>query len=159
MGAICDVPDLQLVPDYVPGVQTVEFHAALEASWEQLSLWLMAALARLRLVRSWQPSAAFFKSVADRLRFLGSDKGGLHLRVLGLDHDGHVISRCWYLIARRNHGPEVPCSPALLIARKLLDGSLQRRGAFPCLGLFSVDELRREMHEFDVEIRFEAAEG
>ena len=158
-GAICDVPDLELIPDYVPGVQTVEFRASLEAPWEQLTMWLMAALTRLRLVSNWQPTAAFYKKMADRLMFLGSDKGGLHLRILGLDPDGRVISRTWYLVARRNHGPEVPCSPALLVTRKLLDGTLARRGAFPCLGLFTVDELRQEMHEFDVEIRFESAEG
>lgn len=155
-GAICDVPDLELMPDYVPGVQTVEFRASLEAAWEQATMWLMAGLTRLRLVRNWRRTAPFFKRMADRLMFLGSDKGGLHLRVLGLAHDGRVISRTWYLIARRNHGPEVPCSPTLLVTRKLLNGTLTRRGAFPCLGLFSVDELRQEMREFDVEIRIES---
>lgn len=158
-GAVCDVPDLALVPEYVPGVQSVEFYASLEAPWEQLTMWFMAALARLRLVSDWQPAAPCLKSVADRLTPLGSDKGGLHLRVLGLDQGGRVISRSWYLVARRGHGPEVPCTPALLVTRKLLDGTLTRRGAFPCLGLFSVDELRREMREFDVEIRFESAQG
>ncbi|MFQ5610078.1 MAG: hypothetical protein ACE5F8_07390, partial [Woeseiaceae bacterium] len=119
------------------------------------TLWHMAGLSRLRLVRDWRGAAPFFAAVTDRLLFLGSDEGGMHVRVLGIDGGGKVISRTWYLLSRRNHGPEIPCTPALVIARKLLSGKLGRRGAYPCLGLFTIDELMHEMREFDVESRLQ----
>ena len=72
LSAACDVPDLALLPDHLPGVKTVSFHAALEATWEQLSLWLMAWFTRLRIVRSWQRFIPFFTAMSERLIFLGS---------------------------------------------------------------------------------------
>jgi saccharopine dehydrogenase-like NADP-dependent oxidoreductase len=38
LSAACDVPDLVLLPKIIPGVQTVTFHAALEARVEQRAL-------------------------------------------------------------------------------------------------------------------------
>ena len=154
-GAACNIPDLQLMPEYVPGLQTASFHAALEAPWEQLALWLMAGLTRARLVWNWRPAAPLFSWLTERLLFLGSEEGGMHVRVHGLDRAGKVIGRTWYLLARQNHGPEIPCSPAILIARKLLTGELRRKGAYPCLGLFTIDELMHEMREFDIEQRLQ----
>jgi len=51
LSGACDVPDLSLLPEYVPGVKDVSFHAALEASWEQISLWIMAWMTRLHVSR------------------------------------------------------------------------------------------------------------
>ena len=78
LSAACDVPDLGLLPRYVDGVQTVTFHAALEASWEQITLWKMAWTTRLGIVSSWETLAA-------GIRF---DHAGVHGEALAADKTG-----------------------------------------------------------------------
>jgi hypothetical protein len=132
-------------------LQTATFHAALEAKWEQLALWLMAWMTRVRIVRNWGRWVPAFQWASDRLINLGSDVGGMHIMLAGKDLDGRPASVTWNLTARRNHGPEIPCAPALILARKLAAGALAIRGAFPCLGLFSLQDFRTEVSDLDIE--------
>jgi hypothetical protein len=150
---------LGLLPDYIPGLQTATFHAALEAKWEQLALWLMAWMTRVRIVRNWGRWVPAFQWASDRLINLGSDVGGMHIMLAGKDLDGRPASVTWNLTARRNHGPEIPCAPALILARKLAAGALAIRGAFPCLGLFSLQDFRTEVSDLDIEWVVERRDG
>jgi saccharopine dehydrogenase-like NADP-dependent oxidoreductase len=150
LSGACDVPDLALFPDYVPGVKTVSFHAALEAPWEQLGLWAMAWLARVGLVRDWARFARRFSVISERLIRCGSIRGGMHIRIQGTDVDGKAQTCDWHLVAEQNHGPEIPCTPAIVIAKKMLEGELLEPGAYPCLGLFTVEEFMQELSGFDV---------
>jgi len=54
-----------------------------------------------------------------------------------------------------NHGPEIPCTPALIIARKLARGELKRRGAMPCWNLFTLEDFSYEVGDFDIQWRFD----
>jgi len=150
LSGACDVPDLGLLPTYVPGVGTVTFHAALEAPWEQVSLWLMGWLTRFRLVRNWPRFTPAFKRLSDRFNRLGSDTGGMHVRLTGTDKNRKRKVRTWYLTATDNHGPEIPCSPALILARRLARNELSRRGAYPCLGMISLAEFDHEVRDLNV---------
>ncbi len=150
LAGICDVPDLGLLPEYVEGARTVTFHAALEAPWEQLALWLMGWLTRLRLVMDWSRFAHTFQRLSDRLNRLGSDTGGMHIRLTGIDNDQKWRIRTWYLMAGKNHGPEIPCSPALVLARKLAQNRLSKRGAYACLGLVSLLDFEEEVRSYDI---------
>lgn len=151
LSGACDVPDLGLFPDYVDGVETVTFHAALEARWEQLALWSMGWLTRVRIIRNWTGFVPMFQRVSNLLLGLGSDVGGMHIRLSGISIEKLPISITWNLTARQNHGPEIPCSPALILARKLAAGEISTRGAFPCLGMFSMSDFENEMSDFDIE--------
>ena len=146
----CDVPDLGLLPDYINGVETVTFHAALEAKWEQLALWKMAWLTRAGIVRNWDAFVPIFQKISNRLIGLGSQVGGMHIRMSGTTGERKSKSITWNLVARQNHGPEIPCSPALILARKLAADQISSRGALPCLGLISMDEFENELSNFDV---------
>lgn len=152
LSGACDVPDLALFPDYVHGVTTVSFHAALEAPWEQLGLWCMAWLTRAGLVRDWTRFASSFSAMSERLIRLGSTRGGMQMRMTGPDQGGKSTALTWHLLAQQNHGPEIPCTPAIVVTRKLLDGELSAPGAYPCLGLFTVAEFMDELAEFDVSV-------
>jgi hypothetical protein len=147
----CDVPDLGLLPDYVDGVETVTFHAALEAKWEQLSLWNMGWITRAGIVKKWDRFVPTFQKISDRLIGFGSDVGGMNITMSGTSNNEQFKSVTWNLVARQNHGPEIPCSPALILARKLAANTIDTRGALPCLGLFSMSDLRSELSEFDVQ--------
>jgi hypothetical protein len=150
LSGACDVPDLELFPRYVNGVRSVSFHAALEAPWEQLALWSMAGLRRARLVRDWARHARGFSRLSEKLIRLGSTRGGMRVRLKGVAGDGGPQTLDWILVAENNHGPEIPCTPAIVLARKLMHGEITQRGAGPCLGLFSVDELLEEFSNFDI---------
>jgi len=146
----CDVPDLSLLEDYIPGLETVTFHAALEARWEQLGLYCMAWLTRLGIVKSWVGLAPCLDFISEKLIGFGSDTGGMQVRISGTGTDGNAMVLDWYLTARRNHGPEIPCTPALVLARKLARNELSRTGAYPCLGLITLDEFDAEVEELEI---------
>ena len=150
LSGACDVPDLGLLPQYVDGVKTVTFHAALEAKWEQIALWSMGRVTRAGLINAWDRFIPAFQWLNDRLISLGSDVGGMHIKLSGLATDRKPKSVTWRLTARRNHGPEIPCSPALILARKLAADAIATRGAMPCLGLFSMAEFSTEVAGFDI---------
>lgn len=158
LGGACDVPDLRLFPKYQNEVKTVTFHASLEAKWEQIALWLMAWAVRLRIVSDWSRYARSFQRVSQRFTNLGSDRGGMHIRLRGLAQHGRPYAVTWYLTAYQNHGPEIPCTPALIIARRLASGQLKTRGAVPCIGLFTLADFDQEMSEYQVYWKIEESD-
>ena len=88
--------------------------------------------------------------MSERLIRLGSMRGGMHVRIDGTGLDGTAHTCHWHLVAEQNHGPEIPCTPAIVLAKQLLAGSLYEPGAYPCLGLFTVEEFMRELSDYDV---------
>ncbi len=155
LSGACDVPDLGLFPEYVNGVQTVTFHAALEATWEQITLWKMAWATRLGIVRNWERLVSTFQSVSDRLIKLGSTTGGMQMRIAGEGDDKLPKTLMWNLVAQQNHGPEIPCVPALILARKLAAGTISARGAYPCLGMITLPEFDEEVSDLDIRWRMD----
>ena len=131
---------------------TVSFHAALEAPWEQLGLWTMAWVKRWRIVSDWAAYATRFTALSDRLLRFGSERGGMHVQIAGLDTNGRPRCVDWYLTAEENHGPEIPCTPAIVVALKIVEDGLAAAGAYPCLGLFTVAELMGELAGFRVAV-------
>ena len=151
LSGACDVPDLQLFPNRIEGLQTATFHAALEARREQIALWLMAGLTRLGLPRNWSAAVPLFRKLSDMMIGLGSDRGGMQMRVSGVDQRGQQIMLQWDLTARQNHGPEIPCVPLLVLIRQLAAGTLTLRGALPCVGLISLEDFDAEIRDLDID--------
>lgn len=148
--AACDVPDLSLLAEYVPGVKAVSFHAALESKLEQLSLWFMSFLSRMRLVDDWAPLVPFVLWVSGKTLTFGSATGGMHMRLTGLDENDRQKSINWYLTAKQNHGPEIPCVAALILVRKMLRDEITERGAMACLGMITLAEFDAEVGDLDI---------
>lgn len=146
----CDVPDLTLLPARYPDLHTLTFHAGLELGWQQLGLWLMAAITRTGLVQNWRHFARPFAKIGDLFGSRGSESGGMHMHFTGKTTDGSRLELTWYLIAHQNHGPEIPTIPACILARRLaLAGNLEP-GARPCLGEISLDDFTREVEGLDI---------
>jgi hypothetical protein len=85
-----------------------------------------------------------------RLAFLGSDRGGMAVILTGRDADGRSQRLTWSLIAGSGHGPYIPTTPSVLLTKRLLAGTLATRGAMPCAGLFTLDDLLAEIAGLDV---------
>jgi len=142
--AACDVPDLELFPARYAGVQTVEFRAALEVGLQQIVLWFAAGLRRAGLPVPMQRWAQRLNRLASLMDGLGSERGAMLVSLRGIRTDGSSGRVDWHLTADANHGPEIPCMAAVLMAHKIASGAISVRGAYPCMGFVSLDEFAPE---------------
>jgi saccharopine dehydrogenase-like NADP-dependent oxidoreductase len=150
--AHCDVPDLELFPERYRPVRTVSFRAGVGPASSMMALWLASWLVRLGMLgslTSWVP--ALHRTATALARF-GSKCSAMHVTVRGLDLHGEPAVRNWYLIADQDHGPFIPCFPAIALARKLLRDEISARGAMPCMGLLSVDDILAEGDGLDLRV-------
>jgi len=144
LGALCDIPDLELLPRRHPGVQSVMFRAALEVRLAQRGFAWLAALRRAGLITRPERWARPLQRIGDWLNPFGSDGGGRVLRVRGRDGQGRPRQRAWHITAGNDHGPEIPCMAAILLARRWARGDTPVPGAGPCMGLLSLDDFASE---------------
>lgn len=142
--AACDVPDLELLPARYPEVRSVQFRAALELGVQHFALWGAAALRRAGLPLPIERWARALDRVARWMDALGGERGGMLVSVTGEGLDGGRKRLDWSVLADSNHGPEIPCMPAVLLARKLAGGALSRVGAYPCTGFLTLQEFEPE---------------
>lgn len=154
--AACDVPDLALFPARYPGVRTVTFRAALEVPLQHYALWSVASLRRmgvpgLRLER-WAKSLDRAAAWLDRF---GSDCSGMSVSVTGRAAAGGRRRAIWQLVAKDNHGPEIPCMAAILLVRKLAAGVAVPRAAQACMGLLTLAEFEPEFARWSISTTIE----
>jgi saccharopine dehydrogenase-like NADP-dependent oxidoreductase len=146
----CNTPDLDLLPQRFPGLRTVEVFAALEVGAFHLALWGLSGLVRAGLIRQPGRLAAPLLALKRAMRSLGSDVGGMAVTLEGEGRNGARKRVEWSLIARRGHGPFIPAMPSVILAKRLLAGTLATRGAMPCLGLFTLAEFLAEVADLDI---------
>jgi hypothetical protein len=137
----CDVPDLDLLPQRYPSLKSVSFHAGFASDTAHRLIEKLALQVRAGKLAD----AAMFTGLLSRLgrwmQPLFSDRGAMFVRLEGLDDDGVPLALTWNLVARENHGPRIPCGPAISLARKLAAGVGVPAGAMPCMGLLSVEDI------------------
>ena len=141
---------MDLLPRRYPGVTDVQVFAALEVGAFHLGLWGLSWLVRAGLVRKPERLASPLLGLKRAFRFLGSDVGGMMITLRGTDARGNPEHINWRLIARSGQGPYIPATPAVILVKRLLAGSLASRGAMPCLGLFTLAEFLREVADLDM---------
>lgn len=100
----------------------VSFSAGLESTIEQRGIETLAALRKWHLL----PDPGFLIPVLLKARQVTrlstSDRGGMQLSVCGLDAKGAFTQANWTLVAKDDHGPNVPILPAAAALKKLLAG-------------------------------------
>lgn len=139
--ANCDVPDLDLFPRRYPSVRSVRFRAGVAQPTSMLAIWTGAWAVRLGLMRSMVPLVPRLHRLAVQRAARGSRHSAMRIVVQGRDVSSRPMSRTWTLLAADDHGPEIPCFPAIALARKLLRGEVTVRGAMPCIGLLDEREI------------------
>ncbi len=142
--AACDVPDLELFPKRYPGTRTMQFRASLESGAQQLALWLAALLRRRGVPLPIERWAKPLGRIASWMNVFGGDLGGMLVSLAGKRSDGSRARIEWHLTADAQHGPEIPCMAAILLARKLAQGSVAQPGAFSCMGFLALPEFETE---------------
>ena len=143
-GALCDIPDLELFPARYAGVQSVMFRAALEVGFTQHAFAFLAFLRRAGLLRAPQKLAPLFHATGGMFDAFGTALGGMVVRVDGVDARGTAARRAWHIAADDNHGPEIPCMAAILLARRIARGEALPLGARACTGLLALSEFAPE---------------
>lgn len=136
----CNIPDLALFPTRYPSIQSIRFYAGLELSIIHVALWGLSWLVRAKLIRNVSAAAPLLLKLSNWFDRFGSDRSGFFLSLSGKDHQGKAKAVNFELTAESGDGVYIPCIPAILLTRQLVDGSLNQRGAMPCLGLISRDD-------------------
>ncbi|MCL1634538.1 saccharopine dehydrogenase NADP-binding domain-containing protein [Luteimonas sp. SX5] len=149
--ARCEVPDLEVLPRRYPSLKTCDFRAGLDLRRMHFGLWLGSWLVRARLVSGMQGWAERLLAISERWIENGSDVGAMHVGLSGVDFDGTPLRLRWTLLARDGDGPQVPCTAAILLARKLARGELPGSGAKPCLDMFGLDEFLQALDGYAIE--------
>jgi hypothetical protein len=130
---LCDVPDLDLLPERFPSVRHVMFRAGAELVVQNLVLWLLSFPVRWHWLRSLSRFAVLFNHLQKWSSFLGSDRSALSVGVSGRNREGEPMQALWTLIAEDGHGPWVPSFAAVLLTQKLAAGGVPA-GARPAIG-------------------------
>ncbi len=136
----CDIPDLQLFPERYPDLKTYEFRAGLEVPFVHWTLWGLSWLARAKLIRNLPSWAPMLRKISFLFNPLGSNNSGFHVEMRGKDLHGKDKTSTFYLIALDRYGPYIPSMPAILCAKKLARGEIDKCGAYPCLDIITLNE-------------------
>lgn len=145
-----DVPDLKLFPERYKVNKRVTFQAGLELSLLHLSMVCMAFFSKIGFVKSWSPLTKLIVKISHLFNRFGTDKGGMQILIQGQDQGGNEKSIKWTLYADNGIGPYIPTISAILIAKKLLDGSISKVGSMPCLGLYQLNEFDEYTKQLDI---------
>jgi hypothetical protein len=62
------------------------------------------------------------------------------IQLTGKGQDGNQQTISWRLIAKSGVGPRIPTISAIILANRILDSKLTKTGAYPCLGMYTLDE-------------------
>lgn len=148
--ANCDIPDSDLFPEKY-SIKLIRFSAGIESTTLHLGMWLISWLIRLGLPLNIAKHADIllrFSNVFDRF---GTPHGGMHMLMKGKDNEGKSKEIKWFIIAKNGDGPQIPCIPAIILAKKLINREIKKRGAFPCMDMVTLEEYMCELNEFAIE--------
>ena len=154
-----DIPDLELLPAAYPEVRSVRFQAGLELGLLHYGMGLMAAVARIGLVRNWARWSKPIVRASEWFIRWGTDIGGMQINLRGLDHQQQPLHLKWLLGATDGIGPYIPTLSALILTRQLISGELGECGAKPCMNLFPFEAFEQEAQGLAIYHRLEVHRG
>lgn len=126
--SLVDVPDLQLLPELWPGLESVWIGAGPVPELLHRMFNGLAWLVRLHLLPTLRPLAPLFHWVISRCR-RGEDRGGMFVAVQGRDALGRLQERSWHLLAEGEDGPLIPSMAVEALVRRRLKGTRSAPGA------------------------------
>jgi len=146
------VPDLALFPRRYPTAGSMVSRAGVAQRTSMLAICLGACAVRAGLLRSMIPLVPRLHRIALARAGRGSRDSAMQVQVRGVDAAARRLTRTWTLLAGSDHGPCIPCFPAVALARKLLRGEVSTRGAMPCMGLLDLQEILAVGHGLQLEV-------
>jgi hypothetical protein len=117
--SLVDVPDLQVLPELWPGLESLWMGAGPVPEILHRMLNGLAWLVRLRLLPSLLPFSFLIHEVSNRVRW-GEHRGGMFVAVTGTDARGTRVTRSWHLLAEGDDGPLIPSMACQAIIERCL---------------------------------------
>ncbi|MBL4907157.1 MAG: saccharopine dehydrogenase NADP-binding domain-containing protein [Sneathiella sp.] len=148
--ANCDIPDLDLLPPRY-GIDQIRFSAGVELAPLHLGLWGLSWLVRIGLPLNLPKYSSLLLKASDLFDSFGTADGGMHVILEGTNHNNQPLKRSWFIIAKNGHGPYIPTIPAIILAKKIAAGDVLQSGAYPCVGLVTLQEYSAELKDKDIE--------
>lgn len=140
--SLVDVPDLTVLPKLWPTVRDIWLGAGPRPELLHRMLNALARLVSFGIPLPLVKLSALFHAAKTRLKW-GEDRGGMFVRVSGLDGEGKPAARSWNLIAEGDDGPFIPSMAAAAIILGLLDGRRPRSGARTAAGAITLADYQR----------------
>lgn len=123
LASFVDTPDVALFPERYKA-NTVLFRAGLEVKTFHRCLSLGRMLVKAGIVKSLAPFSGFARWLASWFEWVGSDEGGMQVKVLGTTKSGERLIRHWDLIADDGRGPEIPTIPISILLNRFADAAV-----------------------------------
>lgn len=143
-------PDLEIFPGHFKA-STVRFRAGLELGVMHLGLAVIAWLVARGWLSSATPLTDALLWLANRLKPFGTDRGAMTVDVTGRTGAGTAERRRWTLIAEAGDGPEIPATPAYLLAVRLArDPGSVPPGARACLDDLTLEDLEAGLADYAI---------
>lgn len=121
--ALCDVPDLDLLPRRYPGRPAARFRAGTEIGLQNLALWALSWPVRW----GWLSSALAFARPGIWLQRamgrIGGNRSAMHVTVKGWQGE-RAVRRTWTVLAETGDGPWIPTLAIVLLAGRLARGEI-----------------------------------
>jgi hypothetical protein len=146
----CDIPDHDLFPARYATLREMDFGSSIDVPGLARMLSLMSGCVRKGLVRDWNGLSILIEPMIDAMKFLGSPHSGFFMRLEGKGLRGSPKKMLLEILARDGSGLEIPVTPVMLLVKKMLRGDLLPAGAYPCMGLFSLAELKQELCAYPI---------
>lgn len=137
--SLVDVPDLQVLPDLWPDLDSIWMGAGPVPEILHRMLIGLSWLVRIRLLPTLSPFASLFYFVINVLRW-GEHRGGMFVLVKGTDENGKEIERSWHLLAEGNDGPYIPSMAVEAIVKRSLSSVKPPTGARPATGDLELED-------------------
>jgi Saccharopine dehydrogenase NADP binding domain len=148
----CSIPDLDLFPQRYPEVKTIRFAAGHEIALLHAATWALGWLVRIGLIPDLARHASLLLRLAFAFDRLGSSRSGFHMMLSGIDGNGEPHQIRYFMIAGSGHGPYIPCMPAIILTRRLANGTLNQRGASPGLDLITLEDYVAALGDLDISV-------
>ncbi|TBY53060.1 DUF4166 domain-containing protein [Rhizobium leguminosarum bv. viciae] len=146
---LVDAPDLKLLPARFAGLQSTFTGVGTEPQPLQHLLSLAARFVRLRLLPSLLPFARLLQRASHAFA-VGQHRGGMFVRVGGVDHAGKRLTCGWHLIAEGDDGPFIPVIGLEALVRRLLSGVRPENGARPAAGELQLADFEAAFRRFSI---------
>ena len=146
----CDIPDLALFPGRYKGIKTIRFYAGLEIPFIHITLWSLSWLVRVGIIKNLQRYAPLLLKTSFLFDWLGSSNSAFHMQLSGKGKGGNEKTITFELTARSGDGPYIPCMPAILIAKKIVNEEITTVGAHPCIDFITLDEYLDGLKDMDI---------
>ncbi|MBY5520217.1 SDR family oxidoreductase [Rhizobium leguminosarum] len=146
---LVDAPDLALLPARFAHLKSSFTGVGTEPQPLQHLLSLAARLVRLRLLPSLLPFARLLRRTSHAFA-VGEHRGGMFVRMGGVDHAGERLTSGWHLIAEGDDGPFIPIIGVDALVRRLLTGMRPEDGARPAAGELQLADFEAAFRRFQI---------